>query len=224
MTEPDPDVGGVRSVGRAVDLLDAFDRHHPARGVRELVAVSGLPKSTVLRLLTTLQQRGLVALLADGSYSLGPGLLRWMRTAEALWQVSEQTRDVMLHLVERYGETVNVYVRQGDHRVSIAQQEGTAVVRSVVTVGAPMPVGAGASARVLTTGVDVAVSHGEREVGASSVAAAVRARDGRVLAALTMSGPTSRFVAEKVQEYVEAVSAAASEISREGLGTVEALL
>jgi len=215
---------GVRSVERAVDLLEGFDVHHPARTLRELVGATGLPKSTALRLLSTWEHRGFIALLGDGRYTLGPGLLRWARAADALWEVNGATRETMRELVERYGETVNLYVRQGDHRISIAQHEGTAVVRSVVVVGAPMPLSAGASARVLTTGVEFAVSHGEREIGASSVAAAIRAGDGRTLAALTMSGPTTRFVEETVQEYVTAVRAAAARIQTHGLGGVEALL
>ncbi len=215
---------GVRSVGRAVDLLEAFDLAHPARTLRELVEVTGLPKSTVLRLVSTWEQRGYLVLLGDGRYALGPGLLRWVRAAQALWQVSPAAMAEMRALVEKYGETVNIYVRQGEHRVSIAQEEGTATVRSVVVVGLPMPMDVGASGRVLRTGVDVAVSHGEREVGASSVAAAVRASNGRVLAAVAMSGPTSRFVDETVQEYEKAVRAAASQIAAQGLGSVEALL
>ncbi|GAB3273884.1 IclR family transcriptional regulator [Kineosporia babensis] len=215
---------GVRSVSRAVDLLEAFDLGHPARTLRELIEVTGLPKSTVLRLVGTWENRGYLLLLSDGRYALGPGLLRWVRAADALWEVSAAARSAMKALVDRYGETVNIYVRQGEHRVSIAQHEGTATVRSVVVVGSPMPLELGASGRVLRTGVDLAVSHGEREVGASSVSAAIRAADGRVLAALAMSGPTSRFVEETVTRYTVAVRAAAAQIAEQGLGSVEALL
>ncbi|WP_094980214.1 helix-turn-helix domain-containing protein [Rhodococcus pyridinivorans] len=40
--------GGVRSVARAFDLLNAFDAEHPIRTLRELVGITGLPKSTVV--------------------------------------------------------------------------------------------------------------------------------------------------------------------------------
>lgn len=246
--------GGVRSVQRALDLLDLFDEQHPRRHLRDLVEGARLPKTTVVRLLATLESRAWVARLGETTWTVGPSLLRWVRLGDRLWQVSPAARAVMRELVGECGETVNVYVRQGRERVSIAQEEGSATVRSVVAVGRPMPLGRGATAKVLLSGAPVslvaelatldpqldagslerqvagvretgyAVSHGERELGASAVAAPVLAADGRVLAALSVSGPTSRFTAEQVTAYVGAVTAAAKEIGRVGLGGVEALL
>ncbi|WP_223263877.1 IclR family transcriptional regulator C-terminal domain-containing protein [Rhodococcus sp. MTM3W5.2] len=69
-----------------------------------------------------------------------------------------------------------------------------------------------------------AVTHGERELGASAVAAPILAADGRVLAALSIGGPTSRFTADRVGSYVDAVTESAAEISSIGLGSVEAFL
>ena len=245
---------GVRSIHRALDVLALFDEHHPTRALRDLVAETGLPKTTVVRVLGTLEGRSLVARVGETTYTCGPALLRWVRLAESLWQVSPEARAEMRALVERCGETVNFYVRHGSERVSIAQEEGTATVRSVVAVGEPMPLGRGATAKVLLSGapdelVDTlaaedpdldaaalarqvagiretgyAVSHGERELGASAVAAPVHAEDGRVLGALSVSGPTSRFTAERVPGYVEAVVATATALGRVGLGSVEAFL
>nr|WP_281372396.1 IclR family transcriptional regulator C-terminal domain-containing protein [Prauserella isguenensis] len=63
-----------------------------------------------------------------------------------------------------------------------------------------------------------AVSHGEREVGASGVAAPVVDADGAVLAALALGGPTPRFTDEAVAEFTVAVRDAARRISRIGIG------
>ncbi len=246
--------GGVRSIGRAVDLLGLFDARHPTRPLRDLVAGTGLPKTTVVRLLATLEARGLVVDAGDSTYSLGAQFLRWVELSHSLWQVSTDTRSVMRSLVEQYGETVNLYVRQDSVRISIAQEEGTATVRSLVEVGAPMPLSQGATAKVLlggapdtlidelaaqTPGLDTAalrrqvaatrenghaVSHGERELGASSVAAPIYNGERRVIAALSMSGPTSRFTADQVASYVAALTTAAGQISAARLGTVEAFL
>lgn len=252
--EPTSTIEGVRSVTRAVDLLGLFDSAHPTRALREMTAATGLPKTTIVRLLRTLQAHGLVAEQGETTYALGAGFLRWVRLADALWQVSEQTRAVLRRLVDDCTETANVYVRQDGHRVAIAQQEGTATVRSVVGLGVPLPLGVGAPAKVLLTGATegdrstlraelgdaalaalerqaaavaetgYAVSHGERELGASAVAAPVRDRDGRVVAALSISGPTSRFTADRIGRYISLVTAAADEISEAGLGPVEVLL
>jgi DNA-binding IclR family transcriptional regulator len=246
--------GGVRSIARAVEVLELFDVAHPIRQLRELVTLTGLPKTTVVRLLATLESLGLIVDRGDSCYGPGPGFLRWVKLAESLWEVGPETRKIMSGLVDACGETVNVYIRRGFDRTSVAQLEGTATVRSVVEVGVPYPLAAGAAAKVLLGGAPenmlhelvarrsgleleplrreiasireagYAVTHGERELGASAVAAPVFGQDNRVIAALSVSGPTSRFTADRVGRYVDAVTAAAREISESGLGPVEVFL
>ncbi|WP_063041502.1 IclR family transcriptional regulator [Nocardia pseudovaccinii] len=246
--------GAVRSIARAVEVLELFDEHHPSRQLREIVASTELPKTTVVRLLATLESLGLIVGRSDSTYGPGPGFLRWVKLADSLWEVGEQAKKAMSSLVDAYGETVNIYIRQGINRVAVAQIEGTATVRSVVEVGVPYPLATGASAKILLIdapeGVlhDVAehhsdrtreeleqeidavrdagyaVTHGERELGASAVAAPILGPDGRVIAAMSISGPTSRFSAERVAHYVDAVIAAARQVSENGLGPVEVFL
>ncbi|MFI6433500.1 IclR family transcriptional regulator [Rhodococcus oryzae] len=246
--------GGVRSIARAVDVLRLFDLDHPRRTLREIVALTDLPKTTAVRVLATLDALGLIVDLRDSSYSLGAGFLRWVDLAGSLWEVGADTRRVMNRLVDTCGETVNVYIRRDLSRVSIAQVEGTATVRSVVKTGIPYPLESGAAAKVLLGGASesvlrhlvechpdlgldslrrevlgirqagYAVTHGERELGASAVASPILSVDGRVLAALSIGGPTSRFTADRVGRYVDAVTESAAEISTIGLGSVEAFL
>jgi len=241
----------VRSITRAVDLLQLFDGHHPYRGLREAVELTGLPKTTVVRLLATLAGQGLVSERADGSYGLGAAFLRWVRLAQDRWQVGADVRAAMRALADECGETINLYVRQDVNRICIAQEEGSATVRSVVPLGVGLPLTVGAPAAVLLAeasestldalltgerGDDLrvrvsdaaekgyAVSHGEREQGASAVAAPVRGSRGQVVAALSVSGPTSRFTPERVRHYAKAAIRTASEITQLRLESVEANL
>ncbi|MFF3575166.1 IclR family transcriptional regulator [Nocardia jiangxiensis] len=246
--------GGVRSIARAVEVLELFDAQHPIRQLRELVTLTGLPKTTVVRLLATLESLSLITDRGDSSYGPGPGFLRWVQLAKSLWEVSSETRTTMSGLVDTCGETVNVYIRQGLNRIAVAQVEGTATVRSVVEVGVPYPLATGATAKILLGGAPeeilhelvsrrpdlsleplrrevagireagYAVTHGERELGASAVAAPITNADGRIVAALSVSGPTSRFNADRVGRYVDAVTSAAERISATGLGPVEVFL
>ncbi|MDC3724398.1 IclR family transcriptional regulator [Rhodococcus sp. Rp3] len=245
---------GVRSIGRAVRILELFDAEHPNRPLREIVALSELPKTTVVRVLSTLEGLNMVTDKGESVYGLGAGFLRWVDLARTLWEVSAEVRQVMSGLVDTCGETVNVYVRQGHNRVSIAQVEGSSTVRSVVRVGVPYSLTTGAAAKILLAGTPEsvliqllddspavdraafrrevssieeagwAVTHGERELGASAVAAPIHASDGRVVAALSASGPTSRFTADRIGLLVDQVSKCAEEIGRIGLGSVEAFL
>lgn len=253
-TAPSRADGGVRSIARAVEVLELFDERHPTRQLREIVASTGLPKTTVVRLLATLESLGLIIGGGDSTYGPGPGFLRWVKLADSLWEVSEETTKCMQEVVDTSGETVNIYIRQGSSRVAVAQIEGTATVRSVVEVGVPYPLSTGASAKILLLDapetvlrevaayqpglsyeqlkpqvetireVGYSVSHGEREFGASAVAAPIVGSDGRVIAAVSVSGPTSRFTADRVGRYVDTVTAAARAISANGLGPVEVFL
>lgn len=246
--------GGVRSISRAVEVLQLFDVEHPTRTLREIVTLTELPKTTVVRMLATLESLGLTVGRGDSTFGLGAGFLRWVDLAQSLWKVGPDVRRIMARLVDDCGETVNVYIRQDLSRVSIEQVEGTTTVRSVVATGVPYSLEAGAAAKILLGAAPesvlrqmferlseserdelqreilgigeagYAVTHGERELGASAVAAPVLSADGRVVAALSMSGPTSRFTPDRVGRYVDAVTEAAAEISSVGLGSVEAFL
>jgi DNA-binding IclR family transcriptional regulator len=240
----------VRSVGRAFGILDLLTRRPPVLPLREIVEETGLPKTTVVRLLADLQRRSVVVAVRDGEYSLGAAMLSWVRAAESLWRVDEETHAVMAELVREHSETVSVYVRQDLNRIAIAQHEGRHTVRNVVEVGALMPLWAGAASKVLLTAkpelvarlpideeardrlrCEVAAaeergwarSDGEREVGAAAVAAPIR-RDGRVIAALTMSGPSSRFTGDVQAAGLDSLRAAAERLSERGIGSIEALL
>jgi DNA-binding IclR family transcriptional regulator len=140
---------GVRSVTRVIDLLELFDTGHPTRPLRELVEGTELPKTTVVRLVSTLCGRGVLALRSDGSYSLGPELLRWTRLAGATWRPPEEVLEVMRQLSVDTGETANLYVRQGIYRIVVAQRESTSTVRSVIPVGVPYPMWMGAAGKIL---------------------------------------------------------------------------
>jgi DNA-binding IclR family transcriptional regulator len=218
--KPDGDDGAVRSVLRTFDLLALFTEHRRTWPVKDLTAASGLAKTTVLRLVATCEQRGLLWTRPDGRITVGPGMLRWAQLANSAWQLPEPVRQVLRELAAGCGETVNLYVRSTSVLVCVAQQEGTRAIRHVGRVGDELPLDCGAAGQVLGGGTEgAAVSHGQPEPGASSVAAPVHDGEGRVLAALTLTGPAGRFGDAEVAAFCEAVTAAARRISQIGLGT-----
>jgi DNA-binding IclR family transcriptional regulator len=221
----------VRSVSRALALLTLFDEETPIRTLRDLIDSSELPKTTVLRLIQTLEQFGYLFERPDGRYCLGPALIRLSRAIEQVWRLPAAADATMEGLRDETKETVNLYVLEGRSRVCVAQKQGLQNIRYVVPVGLPLPLWAGASAKVLLAdqeqkfvdrvlregGKDarfresfvdelnrvresgVAVSLGEREPAAASVAAPIRAGD-RTIAALAISGPITRFTPDRVKE------------------------
>lgn len=152
---PESDAGGVRSVQRAVELLALYDAEHPSRSVRELVDATGLAKTTVVRLVHTLEACGLLWSRGDGRTVPGPGLLHWAELARSTWQLPESALALMKRLSEASGgEAVHLYVRRTLARVCVARHEGTRTLRHVVRVGEEMPLWSGAASHVLLSRAD----------------------------------------------------------------------
>jgi DNA-binding IclR family transcriptional regulator len=142
------DQQGVRSVQRALDILALLTDDRPSVSIREIVDATGLAKTTVLRLVSTLEQSGLLWATASG-YMAGPGLWRWAHLARRSWELPPETQRGMRELAARQRETVNVYVARDVYRVCIAQHESPQPLRHVVHVGDELPMWAGASAKIL---------------------------------------------------------------------------
>jgi DNA-binding IclR family transcriptional regulator len=142
------DQHGVRSVHRALDILTLLTAERPAVTVREIVEATGLPKTTVVRLVSTLEQSGLLW-ATKGGYMAGPGLWRWAHLAQRSWELPPETQRAMRELATSQRETVNVYVPRDIYRVCVAQQESPQPLRHVVHVGDELPMWAGATAKVL---------------------------------------------------------------------------
>jgi DNA-binding IclR family transcriptional regulator len=139
---------GVRSVQRALDILGLLTAQRPIVTIREIVEATGLAKTTVIRLVSTLEQSGLLW-ATTGGYMAGPGLWRWAHLAQRSWELPPETQRSMRALADRARETVNVYVVRDIYRVCIAQQESPQPLRHVVRVGDELPLWAGATAKVL---------------------------------------------------------------------------
>ena len=62
---------GVAAVDRAFDILHAFTSARPVLSLAEISRITGLYKSTILRLMGSLEKYGFVWQRSDGNYQLG---------------------------------------------------------------------------------------------------------------------------------------------------------
>ncbi|AOS65935.1 IclR family transcriptional regulator [Actinoalloteichus hymeniacidonis] len=157
--------GRIRSVVRAVEILAKFDEDTLSWTVSDLARATGLPKTTLVRMVDTLEQTGMLWMRPDGQVTVGAGLLRWAKLARAAWELPAPVLDAMRGLADECGETTSFYVRQGPFRVCVAQQEGRQSLRQVVRVGDKLPMWAGASSKLLLT---AASDEDVAEIAASS--------------------------------------------------------
>jgi len=107
--EETSDVQGVRSIQRALDVLSLLSEERPLIAIRDIVAATGLAKTTVIRIVQTLEQSGLLWATGSG-YMAGPGLWRWAHLAKRGWELPPETQRLMRELAAGERETVNVYV------------------------------------------------------------------------------------------------------------------
>ena len=111
--EPEPaatdsaEAQGVRSIRRALDILSLLTEDRPAVSIRDIVEATGLAKTTVIRLVQTLERSGLLW-ATPGGYMAGPGLWRWAYLARRSWELPPETTQMMRDLAARQRETVNL--------------------------------------------------------------------------------------------------------------------
>lgn len=185
---------GVGAVDRALSILFAYRAGEGALSLAELSRRTGLYKSTLLRLMASLERAGM--LLRDGAapeWRLGPALVGLgLRAAAPEAMLEAALPPLLRRLAEETGESASFYIRQGGMRLCRFRIEGRHAVRDHLPPGSLLPLDRGAAGHVLR-GADLTVSIGERDPELAAVAAPLRGRDGALLGALCLSGTATRF-------------------------------
>jgi DNA-binding IclR family transcriptional regulator len=157
------------SLERLVAILDVFagvsgrDFAHSAPaalGVADLSRALGLSKGTVSRYLRRLEDAGVLQRLPDRRYVLGTRVHEWGQAAALGGDVRNWARPEMEALVARFGETVSLFVRDGNEAICIDQVDGRYPIRLSAAVGRHLSLHAGGSPRLLFA----FASEAEREV------------------------------------------------------------
>jgi DNA-binding IclR family transcriptional regulator len=217
---------GVGVLDRSVAILAAVGSG--ARTFTGLVEATGYARSTTHRLVKALEAHGLIELDGAGGYRPGLGLLRLAGAAVRELPLRDVARPFLERLAAAHGESAQLFVRSGAIRLCADVVESTNELRTIVAVGASLPLTAGSAGKVFlawmsdpdrdrllegyrpmtSAGPDKeqlmkeletihrrgwASSSGEREEGVASVSAPLFGPDGRIAAAVSLSGPVSRL-------------------------------
>jgi len=102
---PERDNTGPRSLTRLLGLFDVLSLTQNGMSLAELSATLASPKSSLLNLLRPLVAEGYL-IHADGSYRIGPSIIRLSASVMSAWNFPKMIRPFMEELVERTGETV----------------------------------------------------------------------------------------------------------------------
>jgi DNA-binding IclR family transcriptional regulator len=141
-----------QSVGRALRLL--IELGHGARSLDDLAETLGVHKSTVLRLLRTLEADRFVRRDEHHRFSLGSRLFELGSTALEQHTLREVALPELTRLGrETGGQAVHLAVLEGSSPVYIAKVESTSSVRMYSRVGLPAALHATAVGKVLASGL-----------------------------------------------------------------------
>jgi DNA-binding IclR family transcriptional regulator len=226
---------GVGVLDKAVTVLDCVAAA-PA-SLAELVERTELSRPTAYRLAVALETHHFLERDAAGRFRLGVRLAELAAAAggDPLLRAADR---VLERLRDSTHESAQLYRRAGEIRRCVAAAERATGLRDTVPVGAELPMTAGSAAQVLLAWEPTAemtaiaerarfsaatlatvrrrgwaASVGEREAGVASVSAPVWGPDGRVVAAVSVSGPLDRLTRTPGRLHAAAVVAAARALS-----------
>ncbi len=139
---------GSAGMTAVLDVLDVLDRQGPAT-LSELARETGVAKSTLHRVCSTMGARGWIARDArSGQLELGPRVA-WLARATPASALTPAFHTVASALVDRHNETTCLTVLDGRESVFVAKEETSHPVRLVTAVGSRLPAFASASGRVM---------------------------------------------------------------------------
>jgi DNA-binding IclR family transcriptional regulator len=146
----------VPGLERGLKLLAQFTRDTPQLQAPELARRLGVPRTTVFRLLGTLEGLGFLDRMADGrSYRLGRAVLRLGFEYLASLELPELARPVMDRLRDRCDCPVNLVIRDGREAVYVGKSTVAKPFVSTLQVGARLPLHATVLGRTLLIDADL---------------------------------------------------------------------
>ena len=215
--------GGIATLDRALSLLTAFSAERPTPTLAEIAEHAQVYKSTVLRMLASLEHANLVHKRPDGRYSLGVEVQRLHQVYSAAFSLETVVMPVLRELVAKTRESAAYYVRQGEQRLCLYRVDSPRPVRDHMRVGDLLPLTRGAGGRILSAYAGgrgamyarirrehLVVLQGDRVPELAGIGAPVFGSGEAIAGAITLTMPNERMDAK----FIAPVQAAARKLTR----------
>src|SRR5215212_5118441 len=214
-----PPVGSVQSVERAFAVLQCLAAG-PA-GVTELAERADLPKSTVSRLLATLQDLGAVEQLESGAdYRIGPAVIGLAGGAGPTAHLVAIARPYLVELAHQLDEATGLSVRDGDRVHYLDQVDGEHAVQVRDWTGERIPLHLVPSGLVLLAAAPEAER--DRYLSAPMAAATARSVIDRAKVRRRLTNVAQAGVEWVFEEFADGINSVAAPV-RDGLSVVGAV-
>lgn len=190
----------VSSLERGLTIFDAFLQNPGELSLGQLEEHTKLFKSVILRYMLSFEAHGYIRRTATGKYALGPTLFQLGKQYESSLDLEGVVLPLLDALSKFSSESAFMSVRQGNERLCLMRVDSPHQLRVSATPGSTMPLDASATARVLVDfesgpapGDLLRRSDGVGDPLTASLAAPIFGLGGKLVGALTVCGPTSRF-------------------------------
>jgi IclR family transcriptional regulator, acetate operon repressor len=141
----------VQSVERAFAVLRSFTAERPVQGVSEIASALDLNRTTVHRLLATLESCGAVRRdPITHRYTISAGVLQFANVFHQMSNVRDVAHQAMIRLRDATEQTAALHLREGSERVTISQVESNQDLRMTYRdLGVPQPLHLGAPGKAI---------------------------------------------------------------------------
>lgn len=140
----------LKTIDRALRLLQAFTVEQPEWGVTELSKRFGWDKSVTQRMLSTLESRHFIQQSSETKkYRLGMALLGLAEVVNQTLDIRKVCKEHMRNLVQETGESVILTIVQGDEALCIDALDSSSPIKYSARVGTHFPPHVGAGAKAL---------------------------------------------------------------------------
>jgi len=215
---------GVAAVERALSILDAFRGSDGILTLAEIARKTGLYKSTILRLLVSLEAFGYVRRLDDGRYRIGPKVSELNLVFQESFRLREYVTPFLERIVNAVNESASFFIREKDSRLCLYRVDARQEIRDHIREGDMLALQHGASGKCLmrhdggslagaTADTFLFSSFGERNRDMAALAAPVFGVGDKFMGCIAISGPKSRFDAAHVERMKKVLADAAVELS-----------
>jgi len=138
----------LRTIGRALEVLDCFDGKAPL-ALKDISASTGLPESTLFRVLLTLEKHSYVQQAVDGTYQLAPKL-RFGWLIEEANALRDKVRPELERLAHQFNETASMAYLYDDRIHVLDSIDTFHEIRMSNRVGRVLPPHCSAMGKVIT--------------------------------------------------------------------------
>lgn len=193
----------IRSVSRALSILQVFRSEDAEITLSEIARRSGLNKMTALRLLGTLEEQRYVDRLGSGGYRLGGAVMQLAQVFSSSLRLEDYVMPSLERLAQESSESSAYYRRDKEFRLCLFRVDSAHQVRAQTRVGDRVPLPLGGFGRTLMRFEDpeccrsgcpaLIISHGERNSDLATVAAPVFDFTHKIVGTLGVSLPSFRY-------------------------------